>query len=65
MQPFSTNNHFCTQQNVTRKLSIDSDTDDKLVDDRNIEDLIKELPQASDKTAVECLDNMLALLPNK
>jgi len=50
-----------------RKLSLDamdSDAEDKLVDESNIADLVKEIPQATDKT-VQFLDNMLSILPNK
>lgn len=43
---------------------MDSDTEDKLIDESNIEDLVKELPQSTDKT-VQFLDNMLAVLPKK
>lgn len=53
--------------NVVRKPSVDnvdSDGEDKLIDESNIEDLVKELPQSSDKT-VQFLDNMLAVLPNR
>lgn len=52
---------------VTKKLSVDnmdSDAEDKIIDESNIEDLVKELPQASDKT-IQFLDNMLAVLPNR
>ncbi|KAI7688435.1 hypothetical protein SSS_01849 [Sarcoptes scabiei] len=54
-------------QTLDRKQSIDnmdSDTEDKLIDESNIEDLVKELPQSTDKT-VQFLDNMLAVLPKK
>lgn len=56
-----------SHSNVIRKPSIDnvdSDGEDKLIDESNIEDLVKELPQSSDKT-VQFLDNMLAVLPNR
>ena len=43
---------------------MDSDTEDKLVDETNIEELVKELPQATDRT-VQFLDNLLAVLPNR
>ena len=43
---------------------MDSDAEDKLIDESNIDDLVKELPQATDKT-IQFLDNILAVLPNK
>ena len=43
---------------------MDSDAEDKLVDESNIDELVKELPQASDKT-VQFLDNMLDVLPTR
>lgn len=43
---------------------MDSDADDKLVDESNIESLVKDLPQATDRT-VQFLDNLLAVLPNR
>ena len=55
------------EQNMSRKQSLDamdSDAEDKLIDESNIEDLVKELPQATDRT-VQFLDNMLAMLPNR
>ncbi|KAH9389803.1 hypothetical protein TYRP_007350, partial [Tyrophagus putrescentiae] len=43
---------------------LDSDADDKLIDESNIESLVRDLPQATDRT-VQFLDNLLAVLPNK
>lgn len=51
----------------SRKQSLDgmdSDADDKLIDESNIESLVRDLPQATDRT-VQFLDNLLAVLPNR
>lgn len=43
---------------------MDSDAEDKLVDESNIDELVKKLPQSTDKT-VQFLDNLLDVLPTK
>lgn len=43
---------------------MDSDGEDKLIDDSNIEELIKRMPQGTDKNVL-FLDNLLAMLPNR
>lgn len=55
------------KQKLTRKPSLDamdSDAEDTLIDESNIDQLVKELPQATDRT-VQFLDNLLAVLPNR
>ena len=44
--------------------AMDSDAEDKLIDESNIDELVKELPRATDKT-IKIFDNILAVLPNR
>ncbi|KAI2795898.1 hypothetical protein RDWZM_007335 [Blomia tropicalis] len=66
-EPLLNTGEMDSNMDPTRKQSLDvmdSDTEDKLVDETNIEELVKELPQATDRT-VQFLDNLLAVLPNR
>lgn len=66
-RPLMQNDFISAASFQNRKQSVDgldSDADDKLIDETNIESLVRDLPQATDRT-VQFLDNLLAVLPNK